>query len=162
MYIVGNLNCRNYYILQKKKLIFIIFTHYDIAWKFIFIDYIVITFCFVFPVISQLTTVIFTSLSWSLWVCGRWSINLYRDIQCIENLTLYKLTVLNCSAKTHLHFPSFPKIIVMHVVEIIPWCPVYQHASILIASWISNYKAWDEITYSFSTFNGAAVEVGNA
>ena len=41
----------------------------------------------------------------------------------------------------------------------------YQHfgqSLILISTWLSNYihyKAWDEIVYSFSNFNGATVEV---
>ena len=38
----------------------------------------------------------------------------------------------------------------------------YQHGSILIPAWISNYiehKVWDEITYPFPNFNGKAVEV---
>ena len=51
-----------------------------------------------------------------------------------------------------------------HIVFLLiqaPWAPFYQHALILIQSWISNHmcKMWDEITYPFISFNGAAVEV---
>ena len=40
--------------------------------------------------------------------------------------------------------------------------PFYKHGLTLIPAWISNHmpsKVWDEITYPFLNFNGAAVEV---
>ena len=40
--------------------------------------------------------------------------------------------------------------------------PFYYHVLTVIPAWISNcihYKVWDEITYPFSNFNGATVEV---
>ena len=44
----------------------------------------------------------------------------------------------------------------------IPWGPFYQHGLTLIPGWISNQtpnKVWDEITYSFPSFNSCTVEV---
>ena len=41
------------------------------------------------------------------------------------------------------------------------WIPFYQHGY-LIPAWISHYihyKVWDEITYPFPNFSGAAIEV---
>ena len=38
----------------------------------------------------------------------------------------------------------------------------YKHGLTLSPAWISNYmlkKVWDEITYSFLSFNGCTVEV---
>ena len=44
-----------------------------------------------------------------------------------------------------------------------PRGPFYQHDFTLISAQMSNhhiqYKVWDEITYLFPNFNGAAVEV---
>ena len=40
--------------------------------------------------------------------------------------------------------------------------PFYDYALSLITAWNSNYiyyKAWDEINYLFSNFNGTTVEV---
>ena len=47
------------------------------------------------------------------------------------------------------------------------WDPFYWHGLTLIPAWIRNsihyiikhYKVWDEITYPYSNFNGAAIEV---
>ena len=42
------------------------------------------------------------------------------------------------------------------------WAPFYSHGLTPIPTWISNYihcKVWDEISYPFLKFNGAAVEV---
>ena len=51
----------------------------------------------------------------------------------------------------------------LYIPRVIYTCgPFYLHGLTLIPAWISNYdhyKVWDEITYPFLNFNGAAVEV---
>ena len=48
------------------------------------------------------------------------------------------------------------------LIETAPKAPFYWLGLTLIPTWISNYthyNVWDEITYPFIKFNGAAVEV---
>ena len=57
--------------------------------------------------------------------------------------------------------PSVPQLL-MSLMLVSHGDLLYWHGLILIPAWISNHmpcKVWDEITYPFPNFNGAAVEV---
>ena len=62
------------------------------------------------------------------------------------------LKTLLCSCDFTIMFPSYQNF----------WGPLYKHFLTYIPAWVSNYihyKVWNEITYPFTNFNGATVEV---